>query len=289
LTRGFRIGQHEVTRADWEGEGLELPERDVPGTGAADDLCLEPNCPITNVNIFDAIAFVNLYSEQRGLPPCYELRDCTGEVGSGPECEVDSDTGQLIGCDRSDPGFDCLGLFSIDSSIYECRGFRLPTEAEWEYAARAGTRTSWWTGDIQSEPELGGCFEQSSLVEIASYCFNSGLRPHPVGEKQASPWGLYDMFGNVYERTTDLKYGFGYGEGPVVDPLGYYLTGREDRNLMPEIPSSGLPNNRSGMIMRGGAYFSPSIDVTSGGRATLGQENGNRATGFRLAQTVFDE
>jgi hypothetical protein len=261
----------------------------VPGTEAADDFCLEANCPIANVNVFDAIAFANLYSEQRGLPPCYDLRECTGEVGSGPQCDVDPATGQFTGCDRREPGFDCLGLFSVDDTVYECRGFRLPTEAEWEYAARAGTTTSWWTGDIQTEPELGACFEQTALLDIASYCFNSGLRAHPVGEKEASPWGLFDTFGNVYEWTTDLKYGFGYGDGPLVDPPGYYLIGRDDRNLMPEIPSTGLPSNRSGMVRRGGAYFSPSIDVTAGDRSDLGQHYGDRTTGFRLAQTVFDE
>ena len=80
--------------------------------------------------------------------------------------------------------------------------FRLPTEAEWEYACRAGT-----TGD-----------HAGNLDEMAWYCENSGSKTHPVGTKKANPWGLYDMHGNVWEWCQDW-YGT-YPTGAVRDPTG---------------------------------------------------------------------
>ena len=95
--------------------------------------------------------------------------------------------------------------------------YRLPTEAEWEYACRAGT-----TGD-----RLG------NLGSAAWYDPNSGGMTHPVGQKQANAWGLYDMLGNVYEWCEDWK--GAYPGGPVTDPRG---------------PSTG-----SFRVVRGGSWF----------------------------------
>jgi formylglycine-generating enzyme required for sulfatase activity len=119
--------------------------------------------------------------------------------------------------------------------------YRLPTEAEWECAARAGTSTRFSYGD---DPNF------SDLTNHAWYFFNSGIQPHPVGQKAPNPWGLYDMEGNVLEWTQDW-YG-PYPGGVVTDP-------------------QGPPSNLQGVkVIRGGAWDSSEPDCRSGRRLTKG-------------------
>ena len=126
--------------------------------------------------------------------------------------------------------------------------YRLPTEAEWEYAARAGT-----TGARHGE-----------LDSIAWYDGNSSETPHPVGEKRANGWGLHDMLGNVWEWTADW-YGGRYPSGTVTDPRG---------------PSTG-----SYRVYRGGSWGIYARDVRSANRRGYSPGGRYYGIGFRLVRT----
>ena len=129
--------------------------------------------------------------------------------------------------------------------------YRLPTEAEWEYAARAGTTTRFSYGD---DPGY------TNLTNYAWYSANSGNRPHPVGQKQPNPWGLYDTYGNVEEWCLDW-YG-GYPGGTVTDPKG---------------PASGVTR-----VIRGGAYGSGGESCQSASRLGMGPDNWDGPWGLRV-------
>ena len=86
---------------------------------------------------------------------------------------------------------------------------RLPTEAEWEYACRAGRESKWFFGD-----------DPSSIGEYAWHKGNAGAKSHPVGEKKPNPWGFYDMYGNVCERISDKYHKDYYANSPKTDPTG---------------------------------------------------------------------
>jgi formylglycine-generating enzyme required for sulfatase activity len=86
---------------------------------------------------------------------------------------------------------------------------RLPTEAEWEYASRAGRDSKWFFGN-----------DPSQIGEYAWFKGNAGAKSHPVGQKKPNPWGLYDIYGNVCERISDTYARNYYAQSPNVDPTG---------------------------------------------------------------------
>src|ERR1035438_5851928 len=108
----------------------------------------------------------------------------------------------------NEPQQPIVGVSWEDAQVFcQWAGCRLPTEAEWEYACRAGDPAAFCFGDAESE-----------LEQYAWYAKNSGGKTQAVGQKKPNRWGLYDMHGNVWEWCED-RYG-GYSKKPVTDPTG---------------------------------------------------------------------
>jgi formylglycine-generating enzyme required for sulfatase activity len=129
--------------------------------------------------------------------------------------------------------------------------YRLPTEAEWEYACRAGSATAYSFGD-----------EKKRLNEYSWYYGNSGGRSHPVGQKLSNPWGLHDMHGGVWEWCKDWY--APYPRWKAIDPEG---------------PSSG-----SDRVLRGGSWFDGPRRCRSAFRSYFSPDFRCNFFGFRLAR-----
>ena len=127
--------------------------------------------------------------------------------------------------------------------------YRLPTEAEWEYACRAGTTTEYSFGDSVDRID---CY--------AWYKENSGTETHPVGQRKANPWRLYDMHGNVLEWVEDW-YGE-YPSGAVTDPKG--------------------PNFDQHRVLRGGSFFNDRFSCRCAFRTFLYPGGRHFDFGFRV-------
>ncbi len=140
----------------------------------------------------------------------------------------------------------------------EGRPYRLPTEAEWEYACRAGTTTEYYTGN--GERALG---EAGWYGALSTPVGNSEKRPHRVGQKRPNAFGLYDMHGNVCEWCSDWYDGSYYATSPVADPQG---------------PSSG-----SLRVFRGGGWGIFPVYCRSADRLWHVPSFRYRVLGFRVA------
>jgi Uncharacterized conserved protein len=133
--------------------------------------------------------------------------------------------------------------------------YRLPSEAEWEYACRAGTQTKYFFGN-----------DESKLKEYVWYTKNSGRETHPVGKRKSNHWGLYDMNGNVWERVLDTWY-------------GTYTGAPSDGSARENGDTSCQP-------MRGGAWSAPAGYCRSATRLIIKSKSRGSHIGFRLLREL---
>jgi uncharacterized repeat protein (TIGR02543 family) len=176
----FRMSKHLITQSQYKAIMGTNPSHFSATTDAA-------SCPVETVAWYDALEFCNKLSEAEGLQPVYTIGEYTYGTNSA---------GNWNETATVDP-------------VWTNNGYRLPTEAQWEYAARAGTTTNYYWGDDGTDATVG---------LYAWNLGNSGSRTHAVGQKQANPWGLYDMGGNVWEFCWDWL--DAYPASAQTDPTG---------------------------------------------------------------------
>ena len=221
LAYDFWVGRYPVVLGEYDTycmeKNIEPLEYNGPGRGFR---------PATVVSWFDAIQFCNWLSEREGIPKAYgSKRNLRYKSGKGTQ------------------------------DITEVRGYRLLTEAEWEYAARGGHRaTRDWK--YAGSDELG---------EVGWYDENSNKKLHPVGKKKANELGLYGMSGNVWEWCHDWWRWDGYPREEQTNPLG---------------PAAG-----SFRVTRGGSWKSYYRGCRISARNGIPPENGFGYLGFRVART----
>jgi formylglycine-generating enzyme required for sulfatase activity len=221
LTQPIYVGVHEVTQSQYEkvmGKNPSHFSQKGAGNGSVAGVDTG-NHPVEMVSWNDAAEFCSRLSQQEKLKPFY--------VGEGATITFVNGT-----------------------------GYRLLTEAEWEFACRAGTTTRLWIGDNDEDLLLGGWFGT-----------NSGGRTHTVGKLRANPFGLFDMHGNLWEWVHDgwePTYYNGFSETPAINPLG---------------PSAA----RSEIVIRGGGWPDSTTFCRSSSRYAYDPIPRRHYIGFRVS------
>jgi formylglycine-generating enzyme required for sulfatase activity len=205
ITRPFHLAKTKVTQAQYEDVMGSNPSA-FSAKGSHKEAVKDQDTrqyPVESISWLDAVRFCNRLSERHGLDPYYEIDGKNVSIHSGST------------------------------------GYRLPTEAEWEYACRAGTDTVWSFGE-----------KVDDLDSYAWFDSNSGGTTHPVATKKANPWGLFDMHGNVPEWCWDRYDAEYYKKSQTSDP-----------------PGAGKGDDR---VHRGGAWNSKAPQTRSSSRESRG-------------------
>jgi formylglycine-generating enzyme required for sulfatase activity len=224
LTHAMYVSKYEVTQSEWQA----VMGWNTSGFSGA-------NRPVETLTWYDAVSYCNLRSTGQGLIAAYTI---TGATHSGNHI-----TSATVTWNQA------------------ANGYRLLTEAEWEYACRATSTTAFCNGAITN---INCSPLDPSLDLVGWYCGNASGVTHDVGGKTANAWGLKDMHGNVWEWCWDW-YG-AYPTGPLTDPTG---------------PASGSYRG-----LRGGSWCDYAQYCRSANRGDIYPDSMGHYIGLRLSRTA---
>jgi formylglycine-generating enzyme required for sulfatase activity len=247
VPRSFAIATKEVTVAQFQEAWKELQElkefegpdgKPVVAFDYPAEKAPEPNCPAINVDWFKAAAYCNWLSKREGIPAdqwCYS------------------------------PGEHFAHRMVLPPDYLDRTGYRLPTEAEWEYACRAGTSTPFYCGETLT-------------TDLANYVGEHTYRSEPkgvyrhatteVGSFPPNAYGLYDMHGNVWEWCADAWH--------------------DDYSGAPSDSSIWLDRRSQLRVLRGGGWHEPPVLCSSAARLRQDAAEADDLFGFRVACMIHD-
>jgi len=237
ISEGFWMGVFPVTQQQWEQVMGNNPSHFHANPAAGET---QERRPVETVSWYDALVFANRLSILEGLSPAYSIGGSTNPDDWG---EVPRDF------------WDFSETWDAAEIVPGANGWRLPTEAQWEYAARAGTQAAFSNGASDWQ-------DNASIDGIGWFIFNAGGMTREVGLKQPNPWGLYDIHGNVFEWVWD--WWGAYPNLAETDPAG---------------ASSG-----SSRVYRGGGWRSPAQEARSANRGGNSPGYYGAGTGLRLVR-----
>jgi formylglycine-generating enzyme required for sulfatase activity len=238
---GFYMSKYPITQLEyWAVMGRTIEEQqESAALNDSSDKGRGDKYPIYYVSWYEALVFCNKLSMILGVDPVYKIKGTTDPSEWGNPWEWYG----------TDAAWDAVTI--VDGA----NGYRLPTEAQWEYACRAGTTSAYSNGDTINS-------------STGWYNSNTAQRTNVVGRRPANAWGLYDMHGNIWEWCWDW-YG-SYSSAAQTDPGG---------------PSSGTDPKR---VVRGGAWSTYGKELRSAARLSYSPSVRRDDIGFRVVRTSIE-